>query len=156
MFSRSAFSDAWEGNDPPRCTFKEINCRKISRPNTQNRPLCSERRIWERYAELNDIKVRDRFDLDNALHFFRYNHSIRHILTLVYQAGQQEALHESFCRIMTPPDREMDTLSTYREKFYAHGLYGLLDEWIKRDFRETPEEMAETIRQIVPGMGSGV
>lgn len=121
-----------------------------------NRPLlCSERRIWERYAELNDIKVRDRFDLDNALHFFRYNHSIRHILTLVYQAGQQEALHESFCRIMTPPDREMDALSTYREKFYAHGLYGLLDEWIKRDFRETPEEMVETIRQIVPGMGSG-
>ncbi len=52
---------------------------------------------------------------------------------------------------MTPPDREMDTLSTYREKFYAHGLYGLLDEWIKRGFLETPEEMAETLRQIVPG-----
>ena len=109
-------------------------------------------RMWERYAELNDIKVRDRFDLDNALHFFQYNQSIRHILTLVYQAGQQEALHESFYRIMTPPDRELDTLSTYREKFYAHGLYGLLDEWIKRDFRETPEEMAETLRKIVPGM----
>lgn len=46
----------------------------------------------------------------------------------------------------------MDTLSTYREKFYAHGLYGLLDEWIKRDFRETPEEMAETLRRIVPGV----
>ncbi len=112
-------------------------------------------KMWERYAELNDIKVRDRFDLDNALHFFQYNLSIRHILTLVYKAGQQEALHESFYRIMTPPDREMDTLSTYREKFYAHGIYGLLDEWIKRDFRETPEEIAETIRQIVPGMGSG-
>ena len=56
---------------------------------------------------------------------------------------------------MTPSDREMDTQSSYREKFCAHGLYGLPDEWIKRDFRETPEEMAETIRQIVPGMGSG-
>lgn len=56
---------------------------------------------------------------------------------------------------MTPSDREMDTLSSYREKYCAHGLYGLPDEWIKRDFREAPEEMAETIRQIVPGMGSG-
>ncbi len=65
--------------------------------------------------------------------------------------GLSKALHESFYRIMTPPDREMDTLSTYREKFYAHGLYGLLDEWIKRGFRETPEEMAEMLRQIVPG-----
>ena len=109
-------------------------------------------KMWERYTELNDIQVRDRFDLNNALHFFQYNHSIRHILTLVYQAGQQEALHESFYRIMTPPGREMDALSTYREKFYAHGLYGLLDEWIKRDFRETPEEMAETLWQIVPAI----
>ena len=31
-------------------------------------------------------------------------------------------------------------------------LVGLFDEWIKRDFRETPEEMAETLRKIVPGM----
>lgn len=106
-------------------------------------------KLWERYAERNDIRVRDRFDLNNALHFFRYNRSIAHILTLVYRAGQQQALHESFYRIMTPPDREMDTLSSYREKFYAHGLYGLLDAWIRRDFRETPEEMAELLRQIV-------
>ena len=108
-------------------------------------------KMWEHYAELNDIRVRDRFDLDNALHFFQYNSSIRHILTLVYKAGQQEALHESFYRIMTPPDRAMDTLSSYREKFYAHGLYGLLDAWIQRDFRETPEEMAELLRRIVLG-----
>ena len=92
----------------------------------------------------------------DALHFFRYNLSIRHILTLVYSAGQQEALHESFYRIMTPPDRAMDTLGSYREKFYAHGLYGLLDAWIQRDFRETPEEMAELLRQIVLGTANDI
>ena len=108
-------------------------------------------KMWEQYAELNDIKIRDRFDLDNALHFFQYNLSIRHILTLVYKAGQQEAIHESFYRIMTPPDRGDDILTAYREKFYAHGLYGLLDEWIKRDFQETPEEMAELLHDIVSG-----
>ena len=52
---------------------------------------------------------------------------------------------------MTPPDRGDDLLTAYREKFYAHGLYGLLDEWIKRDFRETPEEMAALLRAIVNG-----
>ena len=52
---------------------------------------------------------------------------------------------------MTPSDREMDTLSSYREKFYAHGLYGLLDAWIRRNFRETPEEMAELLRRIILG-----
>ena len=110
-------------------------------------------KMWERYAELNDIRVRDRFDLSNAQHFFRYNLSIRHILTLVYQAEQQEALHESFYRIMVPSDHDADPQTAYREKFYAHGLYGLLDEWIKRDFRETPEEMANMLRRIVIGGG---
>ena len=52
---------------------------------------------------------------------------------------------------MTPPDRGDDTLTAYREKCYAHGLYGLLDQWVKRDFRETPEEMAALLRRIVKG-----
>lgn len=50
-------------------------------------------------------------------------------------------------RTLAPPDREMDTLSSYREKFQVHGLYGLLDKRIKRGFRETPEETAETLRK---------
>ncbi len=49
---------------------------------------------------------------------------------------------------LAPPDREMDTLSSYREKFQVHGLYGLLDKRIKRGFRET----AETLRKIVLGL----
>ena len=55
---------------------------------------------------------------------------------------------------MTPPDRGDDALTAYREKFYAHGLYGLLDQWVKRDFRETPEEMAALLRRIVKGRGA--
>ncbi len=105
-------------------------------------------RMWEQYAELNDIRVRNRFDLDNALLFFEYNYSIKHILSIVYAAGMQEALHESFYRIMVPTDRD-DPFTEYRERFYAHGLYGLLDGWILRDFRETPAEMADMIRKIV-------
>ncbi|MCR5683511.1 MAG: TetR/AcrR family transcriptional regulator; helix-turn-helix transcriptional regulator [Clostridiales bacterium] len=111
-------------------------------------------RMWEQYAELNDIRVRDRFDLSNALPFFEYNYSIKHILSIVYAAGMQEALHESFYRIMVPGDRD-DVFAEYRERFYAHGLYGLLDGWILRDFRETPAEMAEMLRAIVGGEGNG-
>ena len=85
--------------------------------------------------------------------FFQYNLSIRYILTLVYEVGLQEAIHESFYRIMTPQGRGDDSLTAYREKFYAHGLYGLLVEWIKRNFRETPEEMAALLRVIVSGNG---
>lgn len=106
-------------------------------------------KMWEQYCELNDVKVRDSFDLNNAQHFFEYNYSIRHILEIVYRAGLQEAIHESFYRIMVTMERNSDISSLYREKFYAHGLYGLLDEWVKRGFSETPDEMAQMLIQIV-------
>lgn len=108
-------------------------------------------KMWDRYAEQNSIRVRDRFDLDNALPFFQYNHSIRPLLKTVYAAGLEEAIHESFARIMVPPERTQDAATAYRETFYAHGLYGLLDGWIRRDFRETPEQMAQTLRDIIQG-----
>ena len=106
-------------------------------------------KMWEQYAELNDLKVRDRFDLNNAKAFFEYNYSIHHILDIVYAAGLQEAVHESFYRIMLPSDSSDDIERSYREKFYAHGLYGLLDEWIVRGYKETPDEMAEILRNII-------
>ena len=81
--------------------------------------------------------------------FFEYNYSIRDILETVYQAGLQEALHESFYQIMLPETEKNDPRKTYREKFYAHGLYGLLDEWIKRGFQESPQEMAQMLTSIV-------
>lgn len=106
-------------------------------------------KMWEQYCELNDLKVRDSFDLNNAQHFFEYNYSIRHILDIVYRANLQETIHESFYRILLTMEDKSDTRRLYREKFYAHGLYGLLDEWVKRGFRETPDEMAQMLIQIV-------
>lgn len=106
-------------------------------------------KMWEQYCELNDVKVRDSFDLDNARHFFEYNYSIRHILEIVYRAGLQEAIHESFYRIVLTMEHQVVVPKLYREKFYAHGLYGLLDEWVKRGFSETPDEMAQITTQIV-------
>lgn len=106
-------------------------------------------KMWEQYCELNDIKVRDRFELSNALPFFEYNYSIKHILEIVYQAGLQEAVHESFYQIMTPPLNEYDNSDYFRESFYLHGLYGLLNAWVNCGFKESPEIMAETLNKIV-------
>lgn len=50
---------------------------------------------------------------------------------------------------MLTMERGSDVQRLYREKFYAHGLYGLLDEWVGRGFSETPDEMAQMIIQIV-------
>lgn len=106
-------------------------------------------KMWEQYCELNDVKVRDCFDLNNAPYFFAFNYSIRYILEIVYRAGLQEAIHQSFYKVMLTIERKSDVQKLYREKFYAHGLYGLLDEWVKRGFNETPDEMAQMAAHIV-------
>lgn len=106
-------------------------------------------KMWEQYCNLNDIKVRYSFDLGNALAFFEYNYSIKHILEIVYHAGLQEAVHDSFYQIMTPPADTAKLSDIYRENFYLHGLYGLLDAWVNRGFEESPEQMAEILTKIV-------
>ena len=106
-------------------------------------------KMWEQYAELNDIKVRDRFDINNAKAFFDYNYSVRHILDIVYAANQQEAIHDSFYKIMIESKVEDNQIITYRESFYAHGLYGLLDAWIRNGYKESPDKMANILKSII-------
>lgn len=65
------------------------------------------------------------------------------VLEIVYQAGLQEAIYEPFYRIVLTMERGSDVQWLYREKFYAHGLYGLLDEGAEQGFSEAPDEMAQ-------------
>lgn len=47
--------------------------------------------------------------------------------------------------MMPPPGA--DALELYRNRFLSYGLFGLLDEWIKRGYRESPKEMAQMVVQ---------
>lgn len=105
-------------------------------------------RLWERYAEEHNIKEQRNFDINNALPFFQYNLEIKDTLKIMYDAGLQSLVFESFTNIMLPADKA-DAKKCYREKFYSYGLFGLLDDWINRDFKETPEEMADYLREFV-------
>lgn len=65
------------------------------------------------------------------------------VLEIVYRADLQEAIHEPFYRIVLTMERGSDVQWLYREKFYAHGLYRLLDEGAEQGFSETSDEMAQ-------------
>ena len=105
-------------------------------------------RLWERWTEQQDMAVRNEFAVANALNFFRFNYDIRELLKLIYQRERQSAVYDAFLTVLYPRHCD-DPEKCYRSKFYAYALFGLLDEWILRDFRETPDEMvkiSETIR----------
>ena len=56
-------------------------------------------------------------------------------------------MYEAFYQIMAPKQKN-NAAKAYRSRFYSYGLFGLLDEWIKRDFQESPEEMVDIIYKI--------
>ena len=104
-------------------------------------------RLWERWAEEHNLAERRRYTLNNALDFFQFNYSIRDFLTLLYEKNLQSALYDAFYSIMVS-QYGANAVECYKSRFYSYGLFGLLDEWIKRGFYESPEEMAAILREI--------
>jgi len=103
---------------------------------------------WKHWVEDHDIKEKSEFALDNALTFFEYNYSIKDILVKVYKEGMEASLYDSFSKIMVDSDSD-DAFKVYKQRFYSYALFGLLDEWIKRNFKETPLEMSKILKSIV-------
>ena len=104
--------------------------------------------VWNRWADEQAIAVRDRFDLANAKNFFQFNYEIKHILEIVYTSNMQSAIYDAFYQVMMP-QYGANAKECYQARFYSYGLFGLLDEWIKRGFKESVEEMVIFFYQII-------
>lgn len=103
---------------------------------------------WERWAEEHDLEERHRYTVKNIETFFEFNYSIRNTLNIIYYAGIQSTLYEAFYQVMIP-QYGANAEECYQSRFYSHGLFGLLDEWIKREYYETPREMAAIFRKMI-------
>lgn len=104
--------------------------------------------VWKRWADEHAIAVRDRFDLANAKNFFQFNYEIKHILEIIYTSNMQSAIYDAFYQVMMP-QYGANAKECYQARFYSYGLFGLLDEWIKRGFKESVEEMVIFFYQII-------
>lgn len=105
-------------------------------------------RLWERFAEENALREKRRFTVENAEAFFIYNCGIKDLLELLYARDLQNTIYDAFCAIMLEKNGDAER-GSYKEKFYAYGLFGLLDEWIRNGYQETPSEMEKIVKNIV-------
>lgn len=142
QFSKITVKDISEAADVNRSTwFRHFN--------TKNEAITFKLiQLWNRWADNKDIKERHRYTLDNANTFFQFNYSIKDVLLKIYQSDLQSCVYEAFYQIMMP-QYGINPIECYRARFYSYGLFGLLDEWIKRGFYEKPEEMAQLIKKII-------
>ncbi|MCM1537812.1 MAG: TetR family transcriptional regulator C-terminal domain-containing protein [bacterium] len=103
---------------------------------------------WERWAAEHHLVERHRFDLSNAAAFFEFNQSISPMLSAIYRADLGACVYDAFIGCMKAQN-SADKQECYQSGFYLHALFGLLNEWILRDFCESPEEMKEILCKII-------
>lgn len=104
--------------------------------------------LWHRWAEEHNMKERRHYTLDNAENFFAFNYSIKDLLSRVYREELQGCVYNAFYQIMMPQYGAEPT-ECYEARFYSYGLFGFLDEWIKRGFYEMPEQLTELFRKMM-------
>ena len=122
--------------------------------NTKNEALTFKLiQLWERWADQHNLSVRNKFTIHNALDFFQFNYEIRSVLETIYKAQLQSVIYDAFYQVMTPQYGAYPE-ECYQSRFYAHGLFGLLDEWVKREFLETPEQMVEIFHKVLANQGT--
>lgn len=108
-------------------------------------------RLWQCYCERYGLEGHDDWVINNAEAFFQYNYEIRDTLRLLYRRGLMKELANSFTA--TLHDRHIaDPVRAYHTSMFAFSLYGILREWIVRDFDQPPEMMARIVRDTIASM----
>lgn len=105
--------------------------------------------LWNRWADDHDMGEHYRYTLDNADMFFAFNASIQEILLHIYREELQACIYDTFLQIMNPQHNNDDPVACYEARFYSYGLFGLLEEWIKRDFDQTPEQLTALFQKMI-------
>ncbi|MDD3409187.1 MAG: TetR/AcrR family transcriptional regulator [Eubacteriales bacterium] len=104
--------------------------------------------LWYHYADAHGIQIRNRYSIHNAIDFFTFNYDNRQLLRLIYDAQLPTVVYDAFWQIMKP-QYGANAQECYQSRFYSFGLFGLLDEWIKRDFHESPAEMTDLFQMMM-------
>lgn len=102
--------------------------------------------LWKRYAEesrigdfLCDLPVAARI-------FFEFCLSIRELSELLYAIGRKNVILDAYLQIMGPRGNEENVREYYHSYTTAYAVFGLVDAWILRGYRETPGELEQLIR----------
>lgn len=103
---------------------------------------------WKRWEKEHDILEGHVYTIDNAGIFFEFNYENQRILKTIYNAGLGYVVYDAFYQIMKP-QFDMNTLESYETRFYSYGMFGLFEEWVKRDFEQSPKQMAVLFSRMI-------
>ncbi len=104
--------------------------------------------LWLRWAEEHGLSQPYRYTVGNACDLFCFSYENRQLLDRLLKSDLQTAVYEAFYTIMMP-QFDTDAAECYESRFYSYALFGLLCEWSKRGYHETPAEMTAIFYKIM-------
>lgn len=104
--------------------------------------------LWKRYAQQHNL-ADFRANQPAAVRLFvEFCLSIRDISDLLYASGHQTVILDAYLQILTPESAEEEDVSEYyKNQGVAYALYGVVNAWILRGYKETTEQMVEILCQ---------
>lgn len=129
--------------------------------------LFKYRMLWKRWCQTHPLDTSRKYSIKNTRICLQFFYSIRVLNTTIYAAGQQHILYElvqEICHMagvetyLQPepastaaviPKQPLPS-ALYTDAFYSHALWGILNTWILRDYREPVEQILQTIYHTVP------
>ena len=98
--------------------------------------------MWKRFAQQHNL-ADFRANQPAAVRLFvEFCLTIRDISDLLYASGHQTVILDAYLQILTTDSPEgEDVTEYYKNQGVAYALYGIINAWILRGYRESPEEM---------------
>lgn len=97
--------------------------------------------LWRAYMQQVAFPVAGS-DYDKALWFFTFCQSIQPILKLIYKNDQRTVLLDAYFRFTENMEETADGKNVrFLRMFMSYGSIGIVTEWARGGFRETPEEL---------------
>lgn len=104
--------------------------------------------LWNRFSEENHIPDHQADLHKTTLLFFEFCLSIRDINDILYRTGHQKVILDVYLKVLAPDKQEEDIPTYYKQYGTAYALYGIVNAWILRGYRETPEQMVKILYNL--------
>ena len=80
--------------------------------------------------------------------FFEFCLNIRDINDILYRTGHQKVLLDVYLKTLVSGKQEEDITTYYKQNGTAYALYGIVNAWILRGYKESPEQMVEILYNL--------
>ena len=104
--------------------------------------------MWTTWCKEKNNNDDGHLTFNNAVDFFEFSYANKELYKLLYSTGLQGTIYDAFYSVIMKQERSTPQ-EYYKSRFLSYGVYGIVNEWVKRDFDEQPHEIAAILKDTI-------